>query len=74
MSSMLLVYHFKTATRCVQLACAHAEIRLKFVAEHQRLLETELLEAHAKLTLAEEKKKQLSAQLITCKPSLNNSS
>lgn len=50
------------------------EIRLKFVAEHQRLLETELLEAHAKLTLAEEKKKQLSAQLITCKPSLNNSS
>ncbi len=57
----------------MQLACAYAEIRLKSVAEHQRLLETELLEAHAKLTLAEEKKKQLSAQLITCKPSLNNS-
>lgn len=50
------------------------EIRLKSVAKHQRLLETELLEAHAKLTLAEEKKKQLSAQLITCKPSLNNNS
>ncbi|KAL0029945.1 hypothetical protein WJX77_009044 [Trebouxia sp. C0004] len=50
------------------------EIRLKSVAEHQKLLETELLEAHAKLTSAEEKKKQLSAQLIICKPSLNNSS
>jgi hypothetical protein len=39
----------------VQLAGAHAEIRLTAVAEHQKLLETELLEAHAKLTLAEER-------------------
>ncbi|KAA6423391.1 MAG: hypothetical protein FRX49_06452 [Trebouxia sp. A1-2] len=43
------------------------EIRLKSVAEHQNLLETELREAHAKLTSAEKKKQQLSAQLITCK-------
>ena len=74
MSSVLLMHKFKIATACVQLACADAEIRLKSVAEHQRLLETELLEAHAKLSLAEDKKKQLSAQLITCKPSLKISS
>ncbi|KAL0018708.1 hypothetical protein WJX79_007545 [Trebouxia sp. C0005] len=42
------------------------EIRLKSVAEHQNLLETELREAHAKLTSAEKKKQQLSAQQLLC--------